>query len=168
MYMPNYLVTTTSLGLPSTLMMNTISLLGLSCLIPVFGWLSDHVGRKKIMFYAAFGLFLTAYPLFFTIHNHYTYILIPLIILDLFGAALLGTLGAILSELATTASRFSLVAFSYNVPFAVFTGTVPLVSLFLMHQFHNEILPAVYLALSAVVTLVVLLFIADGKGRKLR
>ena len=167
MYLPSYLVTTTHFQLTTALLINTGNVLILSCLIPVFGWLSDLFGRKKIIAIGCLGLLLTAYPLFLLIQHRNNFALLALIVLDLFGAALLGTLGAALTELSITTARYSTVAFSYNIPFALFAGTVPVISLFLIHASNNAAIPAIYLVASAIVTFITLFYITEHKNQKL-
>ena len=162
MFMPTYLTTFLRMSLAESLFLNTINVLILSCLIPIIGLLSDHVGRKRLLLFGTGGLIFLSYPLFILLnHANLFFKLGALVGFDVFGASILGVFGAALTELFPTRSRYTCVAFSYNVPFALFAGTAPIISIYLMHHTASTISPSFYLIASAAVSLILIFSIKE-------
>lgn len=169
MYMPSYLSATLQMPLTTALSLNTINVLILSILIPVMGSISDKTGRKSILLFGITGLLLFSYPLFILLNKkNDALIMIGLTGFALFGAAMLGVFGALLAELFPTRSRFTCIAFTYNISFALFAGTAPLVSLYLIHLTKNTLSPSFYLMVIALISLLLILGSKETRKIKLR
>ena len=68
-------------------------------------------------------------------------------------------------EMFPTKTRFSGVAVGYNISMAVFGGTAPLISTWLMDKTnHDVIMPAYYLMAMARVSFSAALFVRSQKG----
>lgn len=75
---------------------------------------------------------------------------------------------ATLVELFPTNVRYTAYSFGYNVTFAVFGGTAPLLMTFLIAKTGIVLLPAVYIAFAATVTLIAVSRIKESAGSRLR
>ncbi len=98
----------------------TIGFIWSTLLIPVFGWISDKVGRKKLLFFSNVVFIIIAYPLFnvLFLNNMFALILFVLVYQTII-AAMAGCYFAMLPENFPTAIRFTGVAFCYNIAYVI-------------------------------------------------
>ena len=76
-----------------------------------------------------------------------------------------GTISATMVEMFPTKTRFSGIAVGYNVSMAVFGGTAPLISTWLIDKTNHDVTtPAYYLMAMALVSFAAALFVRSGKG----
>jgi MHS family proline/betaine transporter-like MFS transporter len=121
---------------------------------PLFGLLSDRFGRRLVLYLGCGTLALFSVPAFL-IAQHGT-----------LGAAILGQallvlgvsmtgagMAATQAEMFPTQVRYSGASFSYNIAYALFGGSAPLLSAFLIDRTGNLSSPGVYIAALAVVVL---------------
>lgn len=151
-YMFTYLTETVGLDSTTALLSNMAALALLTLLIPLGGLLSDRVGRRSMMFGGCAVFAFLSIPAFLLANNG------GLI------SALLGQVLLILgiaffapgytpaqAEIFPTRVRYSGNAISYNVAYAVFGGTAPLVGTYLVSTTGSNIAPAFYLVAVAVI-----------------
>jgi MHS family proline/betaine transporter-like MFS transporter len=126
----------------------------LVALIPVAGIISDHVGRKKVLYFGAGGIFLFAVPLFYVLQSgNLTDMIIVITAFALFEAALLGAVATTLVELFPAKIRFTAVSLGYNLAIALFGGSAPFYSELLIDTTGSFLMPALYLILCSALTL---------------
>ncbi|MEU9356673.1 MFS transporter [Streptomyces sp. NPDC048301] len=155
-FYPQYL--TDSLGLPRWmgLASNAISIAVLIPTLPLAGKLSDRIGRKPMLVTGAIACIVLV-PLAFRVGEAGT-----------FGAAvasqliylipeffLTGIVTVCAAELFATRTRFSASAIAYNSSFSIFMGITPFVATLLVDSFGTIYAVWAYLAVGAVLALVV-------------
>lgn len=123
-------------------------------LVPLFGYVGDYVGRKRMMIFTALCTMLLAIPCFYFLKLQ----TIPMIALALSIATLLsssdqGNSLAAVVENCSANIRYSGIAFSYNLGMALFGGTAPVVVTLLTEKI-NLFAPAFYLIAMAFITLI--------------
>ena len=72
-----------------------------------------------------------------------------------------GPYGAMIVELFPARVRMSAMSIGYNMGFAVFGGTAPLLATFLIKETGYKLAPSYYLVLAAVVSLIVFIKIRE-------
>jgi MHS family proline/betaine transporter-like MFS transporter len=162
-YATTYLVHIVGVPKPRALAINTISMGAALVLIPIFGMLSDRIGRKPLLLAGALGIALFAWPLFRMMQRQ-----------DVFALMLVGQMGfAILismfagPEAAAAAEAFrrhvrcSGVALSHNLCMALLGGTAPMVATYLIERTQHDMSPALYLMGAAVVSALFVLSLAE-------
>lgn len=162
-YATSYLVHVVGVPKQRALVINTISMGAALVLIPLFGMLSDRIGRKPLLLAGAFGTVLLAWPLFRMMHRH-----------DMFAIMLAGQVGfAILTSMfagpgaAASAEAFqrhvrcSGVAVSHNLCMALLGGTAPLVATYLIQHTQSDMSPPLYLMGAALVSALFVLSLAE-------
>lgn len=164
-FMPTYISQVTTIPLKQALLINTLGVLLLSVLLPVFGHLSDQYSRKKLLIGSCIALIIATYPIYqLVLTDNVTLVILAWAVLCILAAAFMGIAPCFLVELFDTQVRYTGFAFSYNVSFALFGGTAPLVATILMKQEHLQAAPGVYIAIAAIIALVSVLY-ARGRAK---
>lgn len=135
-------------GIYSHKMLLFINLGGLFCLaimIPIMGLLSDYIGRKKVLKYGLISLYWIILPIFWLLHQPNPWlILLAECLFALTLASLTANISSALAELFKTRERNLSLSLSYNIGYAVFGGTTPLVGMSLTHWSGSYFMPALY------------------------
>jgi MFS transporter, MHS family, proline/betaine transporter len=154
--MTTYLSTETHVLLSSALDINTISMFVMMILVPFMGHISDKVGRKPLFIIGCLIIVIFSYPLFIVLSKgHIIYDFGAQLVFALAFAILIGGFGAMMVELFPTRIRMSAVSIGYNVGFAIFGGTGPLVATLLIKTTGNKLAPSFYLIIAGLISLVV-------------
>lgn len=148
---------TSALDLPKGLILDGV-LLGAALevgFIPLFGWLSDKVGRRALYYFGATFVLLSAYPLFLCLETRD-----PLIIMGAIAAcmtlghgAMYGPQAAYLPELFGTRVRYSGASLGCQVAAGVGGGLAPMLATWLLARQGHYWGVAVMVVLLALVTL---------------
>lgn len=130
--------------------LNTYNLLYFALLIPISGRLSDIYGRSKLIMISAFGILISSILIFnILISGTYDEIMLAMLLASTFFAFAAGSYGALLPELFPTSVRYTGVAICYNISFAFFGGTTPLIATYLIKITNYPLIPAYYLMFAA-------------------
>ena len=96
--------------------------------LPFWGWVSDRVGRKPVLYVFSIGIIVTVFPLMgFIDHRPWTLFVSTSIALFLLSAGA-GLLACVMAETFPTSSRTAMIGFAYSMATAVFGGTTPYVN----------------------------------------
>jgi MHS family proline/betaine transporter-like MFS transporter len=168
-YNTTYLATVIGLSLSSALLINTLSMLFLIIAIPIMGALSDRVGRKPLLIAGCVGVACLAYPLYYLLsQGTFGSALTAQLVFVIPISMLQGTMPTTMVELFPTSSRYSALSISYNIAFAIFGGTAPLVATQLISMTGDPLSPSYWLIFSAVVSLLVILSMKERYRKALR
>jgi MFS transporter, MHS family, proline/betaine transporter len=168
-YMFTFLIRVGKMSNSAAMHTNMAAVLLLVALLPVFGVLSDRVGRKPLMFGGALWLFVFVYPAMKlaasgTVWGAFAGQAMIAISHAMFAA---GGFVAIL-ELFPTSVRYTGHAIAFNVSFAFFGGTAPLVSQAMVVGLGSPIAPAYYIMAIAALALIVIRFTPETRHVRLR
>jgi MFS transporter, MHS family, proline/betaine transporter len=135
---------------------------------PLGGWLSDKVGRRRLMLtltvamlaliYASLHLMLVGSPLVFGLGQ--ALLAVPI------GMAL-GLQGAMVVEIFPLRTRVTSMSFAYSITLALAGGSAPFVSTWLIKVSHNPMVPAYYIMLYGVIGLALMLPMKETNSRSL-
>ncbi|MER8157930.1 MFS transporter [Streptomyces sp. NPDC094472] len=150
----------------AALLSTVISLLGL-VLVPVFGLLSDRVGRKPVFVGATAGLLVLSTPAFLLMRTGLAGTWIAGLLLGVILAAILGTYAVWSAEIFPTRTRQSGLSIAYNLTAALFAGTVPYLMTVLISATGSTLLPGPYLMVFAVGGLIAALSLKETAGSAL-
>jgi metabolite-proton symporter len=161
---------TKRLGLPSSFVLGAV-LIGAAfhlVTIPIWGALSDRFGRKPIYLLGAAGVGIWAF-VFIALVDTRNFGLTVLAVVGglLFHGAMYGPQAAFLSELFGTKVRYSGVSIGYQLASVVAGGLAPVVAVALYTAFDSGYAVSVYVALSAVVTIVAVATYGETRDRDL-
>ena len=110
-------------------------LVGLSCCIPFYGMLADRVGAAKVLLvgaavYLVFGLFY-----YQALSAHWPQIRLLTVLFSLVNGMITSSFPVLIASLFPVSVRYTGIAASYNIGFAIFGGCTPaLASLWMAHQ----------------------------------
>lgn len=143
----------------NALFINTISMLVMTCMIPVSALLSEKYGKKRIMSIACWGILLLSYPCYFLFTQEGT--LLPLagqVLFALLTGLFIGPVPIVLVDLFPVAVRYTGMSLAYNVSAAFFGGTTPIVATWLIQHTGDKTSPALYVMVCAAITLFTMRF----------
>jgi MFS transporter, MHS family, proline/betaine transporter len=101
--------------------------------MPLFGGMSDIIGRFRMIVLSSLAIFILAVPTLLLMSSHYIYEqIVALTILGALAGAISGSAYIFIISLFTPEEKFSGVAFSYNFGIAMFGGTSPIISRWLV------------------------------------
>jgi MHS family proline/betaine transporter-like MFS transporter len=166
-YMPTYSVRQLGLDRTSSFIANAAGLVMVLVLVPVFGNLSDRIGRRPLLLGAGLLIFLAAYPVLYGLTTHPTFIALLLAQLA-FGAliaAFTGPAPATMAELFPVTVRSSGLSVAYNFAVTIFGGFAPFIATWLIQATGSSLAPAGYVMFAAVLSIAVLAFLKQEPSR---
>jgi MHS family proline/betaine transporter-like MFS transporter len=150
------------------LLATVLTLFAVLCSKPLGGWLSDRVGRRKLMMgltvavmsliYVALQMMLYGSPAAFVAGQ--------LILAVPIGMAL-GLQGAMVVEIFPLRTRVTSMSFAYSVTLALAGGTAPLLSKWMIDTLGHPLAPAYYIMAYGLVGLAIMWPMAETNARPL-
>ncbi|WP_175863563.1 MFS transporter [Burkholderia cepacia] len=156
-YMPTYAIHT--LGLPMKLSMFVGVASGCVMLVtcPLFGWLSDRLGSRRLPIFVGRGvLVLLLFPAFWLMNHHPTLsVILPLTALMLLFYSL-GSASemALMCESLPRHVRATGISIAYALAVTIFGGTAQLIATWLVKTTGSKLAPAGYVAACVVLSLI--------------
>lgn len=150
-YMPTYLSAELGVGESQAFFASTIALTVYIASIFVMGYVSDHVGRRRMLIIASVLFAVFTVPMFTLLGKGGLGLIITVQIL--FGIMLTvndGTLATFLAEVFPTPVRYTGFALAFNSANALLGGTAPFVATWLIAVTGSTAAPAWYLTVIAV------------------
>ena len=163
LYMPTFATTQLHLPLSQALVAQSIGLGCLASLVPLFGALSDRIGRKPILLAALLPYLGLAYPLFAWVHASpsFTNLLIMQCVLCSLLGAFFGPFATVLAEQFPAHVRSTATGIVANVAATVFGGFAPFYVTWLIAATGSPIAPVFYVTFGLAISLVSACFIVD-------
>ena len=156
-YFVTYLTTTTKLSANDALISNCIALMLAFLAMNLGGYLSDRFGRKPVLLGALVLSIVTLIPGYMLAgQGSLAAANLGQGMIAIAGGLFWGPLPIALLELFPTRVRLSCASISVNAAYALFGGTAPFLSTYLLALTHNRLAPAYY---AAGIFLVAFLFI---------
>ncbi|ALV58179.1 MFS transporter [Burkholderia cenocepacia] len=156
-YMPTYAIHT--LGLPMKLSMFVGVASGCVMLVtcPLFGWLSDRLGSRRLPIFVGRGVLVALlFPAFWLMNHHPTLsVILPLTALMLLFYSL-GSASemALMCESLPRHVRATGISIAYALAVTIFGGTAQLIATWLVKTTGSKLAPAGYVAACVVLSLV--------------
>ncbi|MER7079278.1 MFS transporter, MHS family, proline/betaine transporter [Saccharopolyspora kobensis] len=150
----------------AALLSTFISLLGL-VLVPVFGRMSDRIGRKPVLVGAAAALLVVATPAYLLMQTGMLGTVVAGLVLAVILSAILGSYAVWAAEIFPTRTRQSGLSIAYNITAALFAGTVPFLMTVLISATGSLLVPGPYLMVAAAIGLVAALSMRETAGSSL-
>jgi MHS family proline/betaine transporter-like MFS transporter len=154
-YMPTFTQRFSGLSAEQSLWSNALGLVVLIVSMPVFGALSDRIGRKPLLLASCLAFLLLSYPLFLIMVRAATFtaIVCVQIAFAVMIALFSGPGSAAIAEIFPTASRSTWMSAAYTVAVAVFGGFAPYIATWLIAATGSPLAPTYYLVAAALISL---------------
>jgi MFS family permease len=131
-------------------------------MVPLFGHLSDKIGRKRIYIAGAALTAVWAVPYFLLLDSGSSTLVFVAIFLSLIPHDMqYGPQAALIAESFPTRLRYSGAGIGYQLASVVAGGPAPLLAAWLLHTFDSSLPIAAYIVLGAVVTIVATVLLPD-------
>ncbi|HEY6434308.1 MAG TPA: MFS transporter [Acetobacteraceae bacterium] len=157
-YMPTFTRLHAELSSAQSLWANTIGLLALMVLIPLFGAVSDRVGRKPLLLLSCAAFVVMPLPLFWFILGKpgFAAIAVLQVVVAGFISLFSGAGPAAIAEMFRTMGRSTWMTPSYALATAIFGGFAPFIATWLIAQTGSPVAPAWYVMAAAAISFVVI------------
>jgi MFS family permease len=130
--------------------------------VPLFGHLSDKIGRKRMYIAGAALTAVWAVPYFLLLDSGSSTLVFIAIFLSLIPHDMqYGPQAALIAESFPTSLRYSGAGIGYQLASVVAGGPAPLLAAWLLHTFDSSLPIAVYIMLGAAVTIVATLLLPE-------
>lgn len=156
--------TTSSFAFWST----TATLAVATAMMPVFGHLSDRVGRKPVFLVASIAALVLPVPGFLLLDQGGAVALGTHIVLGLIDSALMGAAFSAFAEMFPTRVRYTGIALGFNIGAVSAGGTAPYICTWLVGATGSAVSPAWFVMGTAVITLAATLAMRETAGTALR
>lgn len=161
LFLPTFAEQTTRLSLASATLANTVALIVFVACIPLAAHLSDRVGRRPLLLGFALGFLVLSYPLFLWMRSGSAPVFF---VVELIGLLMItgysGTTATVMAEQFPTRVRNTGIAVPYALAVAIFGGTAPFVTTWLISLKADGMVP-LYVMASALVSGLVYLFMRE-------
>ncbi len=147
---------------------NTLSLFAVLFAKPLGGWLSDRVGRRRLMVILQIVMMAAVVPALhiMTTGSVGTFMMGQIILAVPLGMAL-GLQGAMLVEIFPLRSRVTSMSIAYSLSLALSGGAAPLISKWLNATYTDPLMPAYYVLVYGVLGIAILASMRETNSRSL-
>jgi MHS family proline/betaine transporter-like MFS transporter len=154
-FMPSYLTRSLKFTAVGSLGVVCIGALVAIVCIPIMGWLSDKYGRRPVNIGSAIATIVLVVPSFLLLQQGLGFAILGIVLLAVAIAGGLNVSQITGLERFPTSIRYTGYATALALCSALFGGTAPYISTFLVASTGNVIAPAFYVVAAAIVTLTV-------------
>ena len=166
-YLTTYMQQVDGLSARISLQINTVSMVALLVLAPLFAALSDRVGRKRVMIASLLGLIAFSWPLFHLLDGgDANEVMLAQLGFAALVAAYAGPMPSLMVEMFRPLTRCTAFSLSYNIALGLAGGTAPMVAVYLVNREKLDMGPAFYLMAVASISLVAALTLKDRTGQQ--
>ncbi|SAL86595.1 transporter protein [Caballeronia arvi] len=168
-YLPNYGAIQLHLPLSQSIWAGFVGSVALTVLSPFAGWLSDRVGRRKVVWWSRIGMLAMIYPAFYALNNFHSLASL-LIVAGCLAVPMAMTSASTLvlvSEVLPQRLRATGLSVSYYVAVVVFGSFSQFFSTLLIHLTKDPNAPAYYVIGCGLISLAGIAMVRETLGRRL-
>ena len=158
------------LGLPQSLVLEFVMIQALASLvtIPLFGHMSDIVGRRRITAIGCLAMIVFPFLYFQLLDSRQMMLVFAAIVLGLPIQDLqYGPQAALIAESFPARLRYSGSSLGYQLASVTAGGPAPLIALWLFERYRSSFAIAAYVSVTAMISLAALWLLSDRSGRDL-
>lgn len=145
LYWPQYLFKYMHYDYTALMQINTVGTLVLSVTILLGGWMTDRIGYRQAYLMSALFLIALTYPLFYLFHlQNIGWVVFSYMIFSIFFGFIPSAYASMISQMFPTNIRYSGIALSYNLAYAIVGGLSPIICTVAIQYFNDVFAPAYY------------------------
>ncbi|WP_342361762.1 MFS transporter [Terrarubrum flagellatum] len=165
-YMPTFAIRQLHLPQSTSFFASSVSLALLLALAPVFGALSDHIGRRPLLIGSALTIALLTYPALamLTAAPGLWPLLLFQIVFAVLIAAFTGTAPAAIAEICPPEIRSTGTSIAYNLAVTIFGGFAPFIATWLIAATGTPLSPAWYVSAAICLGTAIVLFVRESES----
>ncbi|MFD6099931.1 MFS transporter [Nocardiopsis flavescens] len=168
-YAATYLQTTAGHSSQVAFTSTAVAMVVGAATLPLSGFLADTIGRRKVILIGSVGAILLGFPMFMMMSAGPAWAaIVGQSVLFVCVSIVNGASFVTYAEMLGASTRYSGIALGNNVTNTLLGGTAPFIATWLIGATGNPLAPAGYFVLTAVITLVAVLFTAETRGTELR
>ena len=134
--------------------------------VPLFGYLSDLIGRKRMYLIGVVSVTLYGFVYFYLLDTTSPTLMFLAIVLSLVPHDMMyGPQAALIAELFTPRLRYTGASLGYQLASIIAGGPAPLIALWLLGAFHSGYVIAGFIALCGVISFIATIFVKDYTGQ---
>ncbi len=134
--------------------------------IPLSGYISDHIGRKRMYIIGAAAMGVFAFAYFGMLNTGNSWVILLAMILSLIPHDMqYGPQAALIAESFTPRLRYSGASIGYQIASITAGGPAPIIATWLFAKYNSGTPVAIYIAITAVISIVATAFLKDYTGR---
>ncbi|RZL54251.1 MAG: MFS transporter [Variovorax sp.] len=162
-YLTTFSTVTLKLPLRDTFLVQMASAAFMIVLMPLWGAISDRVGRRPLMIGSLIGYLLVLYPAYswLTSEPSITRLLVAQLSICVFVSVYFGVFSTVIAELFPANVRSLGMSLAYNIAVMIFGGFAQFIVTWLIRATGSPMAPAYYVMFGVVVGLVAAFFIRD-------
>ncbi|QSE89373.1 MFS transporter [Rhodococcus pseudokoreensis] len=157
--MPTFLSTSYNMSFERSYFLALVTGLIAGLTMPLFGAVSDRIGRRPVLLFGSIAVVVLSYPLYYMLKLGFGGGLVALIIAGILIGVVGGPMPAFLSERFRTRNRATGVSVTYALSVAIFGGTAPYIITWLASATGDPLSAAYYTLGCAAISAVALLTI---------
>ncbi|MFC9363245.1 MFS transporter [Rhodococcus sp. NPDC057014] len=161
--MPTFLSTSYDMSFERSYFLALVTGAVAGATMPLFGTLSDRVGRRPVLMFGSVAVVLLSYPLYYMLKLGFGGGLIALVIAGILIGVVGGPMPAFMSERFRTRNRATGVSVTYALSVAVFGGTAPYIITWLASTTGDPLSAAYYTLGCAAISVAALLTVRGAQ-----
>ncbi|MGW4331373.1 MFS transporter [Rhodococcus koreensis] len=161
--MPTFLSTSYDMSFERSYFLALVTGAVAGATMPLFGALSDRVGRRPVLMFGSVAVVLLSYPLYYLLKLGFGGGLIALVIAGILIGVVGGPMPAFMSERFRTRNRATGVSVTYALSVAVFGGTAPYIITWLASTTGDPLSAAYYTLGCAAISVAALLTVRGAQ-----
>lgn len=147
---------------------NTLSLVLVLAMKPLGGWLSDHVGRRRLMMaLTVLQIVVVYFAMDMMMHGSRNVFMLGQMMIGVAAGMALGLQGAMVVEIFPVRTRVMSMSFAYSVTLVLSGSIAPFISTWLVDGLHMPMAPAYYMIGYGVIGLAVMIPMKETNQRSL-
>ena len=153
-YLPTFTQNFAGITRSQSLWASTICLFSLVIMIPIFGTLSDKIGRRPLLLACCLSMIILPYPFMKWMVGGagFGLIIVMEVVLAFFISMFSGAGPAAISEIFPTHSRSFLLSVSYALAVTIFGGFAPFIATKLIQVTGSPLSPSIYVAICGAIS----------------
>lgn len=166
-YLNTYLLSMQGWSKPSALLITMLGSVIYVVMSPVYGHIADKINPRRICLWAIVGILVLIYPVFFMwTSGSWLLVILGQVVWASITVIYHAPMNVLMANLFPVSLRFSGIGLGYSLGMAVFGGTSPLMSTWLVDRTHNPMAPMLWISFVGIIGFFAIYYIQKSSFKK--